>query len=44
MLKYGTAYVAQGLAEYEQQFRERMLHNLHRRAAARGFVLVPATR
>jgi transposase len=43
MLKYGTAYVAQGLAEYELQFRERMLRNLHRRAAAFGYMLVPTT-
>lgn len=42
MLKYGTAYVAQGIAEYEKQFQERMLRNLHRRAADFGYVLVPA--
>jgi transposase len=41
MLKHGTAYVAQGMAEYEQQFRERTLRNLHRRATALGYTLVP---
>jgi hypothetical protein len=41
LLKHGTAYAAQGLAEYEQQFRERTLRHLHRRAAAFGLMLVP---
>lgn len=43
LLKYGMAYVAQGLTEYEQQFQERMLRQLHKRAAAFGYMLVPAT-
>jgi transposase len=43
MLKYGTAYVAQGLAEYGEQFRERTLRNLQHRAAALGFALVPVS-
>jgi transposase len=41
MLKYGTAYVSKGLAEYELQFQERMVKNLHKRAAAFGYLLVP---
>ena len=41
LLKNGTAYVKQGLAEYEQHFRERTLRSLSRRAASLGFLLVP---
>jgi transposase len=43
MLKHGTAYVQQGLAAYEKQFRDRTLKNLTRKAKSLGFQLVPAT-
>jgi len=42
MLKYGTAYVAQGLDDYEQQSRERAVKHLHRRATELGYALHPA--
>ena len=40
MLKHGTAYVTQGLEAYEQQYRERVVRNLSRKARALGFELV----
>jgi len=40
MLKHGTAYVAQGLETYEQQYRERMVKNLSRQARELGYALV----
>ena len=40
MLKHGTAYVAQGLETYEQQYRERMVKNLFRKARELGYALV----
>jgi transposase len=43
LFKHGTAYVAQGMAQYELQFQQRMLRNLQRRAAELGYLLVPAT-
>ena len=39
MLKHGTAYVRRGMAEYEQQYRDRVIQNLTRRAKALGYVL-----
>ena len=42
MLKYGTAYVRQGMDEYEQQYRDRMVKNMTRRAKALGYTLVKA--
>jgi transposase len=42
MLKHGTAYVRQGMDEYEQQFRDRMVQNMTRRAKALGYTLVKA--
>ncbi len=41
LLKHGTAYVQQGLAEYEQRFRDRTLKHLTRKAKALGYALVP---
>ena len=41
-LRLGTAYVDPGVDYYEQRFRQRTLHNLHRRAKSLGFSLVPA--
>jgi transposase len=42
MRKHGTAYVAQGMAEYEQQSRDRAVKHLHRRAKELGYELHPA--
>ena len=43
LLKYGEAYVAQGMTEYEQAYRERTLQNLIRKAKALGYKLLPTT-
>jgi transposase len=40
MLKHDTACVRQKLAVYEQQYCNRMVQNLTRRAKAFGYVLV----
>jgi hypothetical protein len=40
MRKHGTAYVAQGLEAYEQQYRERVVKNLSRKARRLGYALV----
>jgi transposase len=40
MLKHGTAYVRQSLADYEQHDRDRMIQHLTRRAKALGYALV----
>jgi transposase len=42
MLKHGTAYVRQGMDEYEQQYRDRAVKNMTRRAKALGYILVKA--
>jgi transposase len=42
MLKHGTAYVRQGMDEYEQQYRDRMVKHMTRRAKALGYTLVKA--
>ena len=42
MLKHGTEYVDVGQDYYERQHRERVVHNLTRRAKELGFVLLPA--
>jgi hypothetical protein len=39
MLKHGTAYVRQSLAGYEQQYQDRMLQHVTRRAKALGYAL-----
>ena len=39
MLKHGTEYVDRGQEYYEQQYRERVINNLRRRAAQFGFEL-----
>ena len=41
MLKYGTEYVKQSMAEYEQKVRKQMERSLQRKAAALGYQLVP---
>ena len=40
MLKHGTAYVRHGMDEYEQQYRDRTVKNLTRRAKTLGYTLV----
>ena len=40
LLKHGTAYVTQGMDEYERRYRERAVHNLSRRAKELGYELV----
>lgn len=40
LLKHGTAYVTQGMAEYERDYRERVVRNLSRRAKELGYGLV----
>jgi transposase len=40
LLKHGTAYVAQGLAAYETAYRERVVRQGKRKAAALGLVVV----
>jgi len=41
LLKHGEAYVAQGMAEYEEAYRERVVQNLVRKAKALGCQLLP---
>jgi transposase len=43
LLKHGTAYVQQGLQEYEARYRDRDVRNVARKARELGFALVPAT-
>jgi len=43
LLKHGTAYVTQGMEEYEQRYRERAVKNLSRRAKELGYEVVQAT-
>lgn len=40
MLKHGTDYVVRTQEDYERAYREKVLHNLHRKAKALGFQLV----
>ena len=40
MLRYGTAYVDAGQQVYEQQYRDRVLINLQRKARVLGYQLV----
>ena len=40
MLKHGTAYVQQGMDEYEQRYRDRAVQSLTRRAKMCGYTLV----
>jgi transposase len=41
MLKFGAAYVEQGQTYYEQRYKDRLLHNLNKRAKELGFQLTP---
>jgi hypothetical protein len=40
MLKHGTPYVQRGMDDYEQQYRERAVQSVTRRAKAFGYTLV----
>jgi hypothetical protein len=40
MLKHGSAYVQRGMDDYAQQYRERAVQNLTRRAKALGYTLI----
>lgn len=40
-VRYGMAYVDPGADQYEQQYRQRVVKNLHRRATEFGFTLQP---
>ena len=40
MLRSGTAYVDEGQQAYEQQYRDRVLANLQRKARVFGYQLV----
>jgi len=39
LLKHGEAYIRQGMELYEQKYRERLIHNFKKTAAAFGFQL-----
>jgi transposase len=41
MLKFGAPYVEQGQTYYEQRYKDRLLHNLTKRAKELGFQLTP---
>lgn len=43
MLRYGTEYVEAGQAYYEEQYRDRVIKNLKKKAAEFGFELVGAS-
>ena len=43
LLKYGTDYAAQGMAEYEYDYQERTLQHMVRKAKALGYKLLPMT-
>jgi transposase len=44
LLRYGEAYVRQAEAAYEEQYRQRTLTGVARKAAAMGYRLVPASK
>ena len=43
LLKHGDAYVAQGLADYEHTYRDRLVKNLARKAKDLGYQLLPTS-
>ena len=43
MLTHGTAYVARGMDDYEQQYRDRVVKNLSRKARELGYEFVKPT-
>src|SRR5690606_15703819 len=42
-LRFGMAYADPGADHYEQHYRQRVVHQLHRRAHQMGYALVPST-
>lgn len=42
-MRFGMSYSDPGVSYYEERYRQRVLHNLHRRARDLGFELVAAT-
>jgi transposase len=40
-LRFGLTYADPGVSAYEGRYRQRVIHNLHRRAKTLGFTLVP---
>jgi transposase len=42
-VRYGMTYVDPGASHYEQQYRQRVVKNLHRQAANFGFTLQPVS-
>jgi len=42
-LRFGLTYADPGVSAYEARYRQRVIHNLHRRAKSLGFMLVAAT-
>lgn len=43
MMTKGDAYTDQGQTHYEERYRQRVLHNLKRRAQQLGMALVPTS-
>ena len=43
LLKHGEAYVAQGMEDYEQAYRERVVKNRIRKAKELGYRLLPTS-
>lgn len=41
-LRYGMTYVDPGVSSYEERYRQRVIHNLQRRAKSLGFTLTAA--
>jgi transposase len=44
LLRHGTAYVTQGMDDYERAYQERVLKGLSRRAKELGYEVVPAAK
>jgi hypothetical protein len=42
-LRFGLTYADPGASFYEERYRQRVIHSLHRRAKSLGFTLVTAT-
>ena len=42
-LRFGMTYADPGTSYYEKRYRQRVIHNLHRRAKSLGFTLVATT-
>ena len=42
-LRYGMTYVDPGVSSYEERYRQRVIHNLQRRAKSLGFTLAAAS-